>query len=125
MLIGSRFGSALSDSLQFTCVPSDKTRMTQNLLRDVPTDLRDELVEVLARSEQVCIERIVSMGHGTAEGMWYDQDRAEWVVVLQGEAKLLFEGADEKIHLKTGDYVHIPAHARHRVEWTIPDSPTI
>ena len=27
--------------------------------------------------------------------------------------------------LKRGDYLHIPAHARHRVEWTDQDGPTI
>ena len=49
----------------------------------------------------------------------------EWVIVLKGEAKLLFENNDEPIHLKPGDFVNIPAHRKHRVEWTTPDEPTV
>jgi hypothetical protein len=41
------------------------------------------------------IERIVSAGHSTPQGYFYDQDRAEWVLVLQGSAKVLFEGEPE------------------------------
>jgi mannose-6-phosphate isomerase-like protein (cupin superfamily) len=56
---------------------------------------------------------------------WYDQQEAEWVVVLKGEAKLLFQGDAQPIHLKPGDHVTIPAHRRHRVEWTTPNEPTV
>jgi cupin 2 domain-containing protein len=27
--------------------------------------------------------------------------------------------------MRPGDYVHIPAHQRHRVEWTEPDQKTV
>jgi len=47
------------------------------------------------------------------------------VVVLTGEAKLLFEGESEPIYLKSGDHVTILAHRRHRVEWTTPKEPTV
>jgi cupin 2 domain-containing protein len=59
------------------------------------------------------------------EGFWYDQDEAEWVVVLKGEAKLLFEDDHEPITMRPGDHVLIPAHRKHRVEWTTPDEPTV
>jgi len=84
-----------------------------------------ELVETLAESKHVCIERIVSTGHASAEGFWYDQEQTEWVVVLKGESKLLFEGETQPVHLKPGDHVTIPPHRRHRVEWTTPNEPTI
>ena len=70
-------------------------------------------------------KRIVSAGHNSPEGFWYDQEEHEWVAVLKGEAKLLFEGDDEAIHMKPGDYVNIPAHRKHRVEWTSPNEPTV
>lgn len=96
-----------------------------SLFADLPHNLAEELVEVLAENEQVRIERIVSAGHTSPEGFWYDQEEHEWVAVLKGEAKLLFEGDDEAIHMKPGDYVNIPAHRKHRVEWTSPNEPTV
>jgi cupin 2 domain-containing protein len=47
------------------------------------------------------------------------------VVVLKGEAKLLFEGEGQPVHLKPGDHVTIPAHRRHRIEWSTSREPTI
>ena len=29
------------------------------------------------------------------------------------------------VEMKPGDFVNIPAHKKHRVEWTTPDEPTI
>jgi cupin 2 domain-containing protein len=84
-----------------------------------------ELVVRLAGSKHVRIERIVSTGHPSPEGFWYDQQEAEWVVVLKGQAKLLFQGDAQPIHLKPGDHVTIPAHRRHRIEWTTPEEPTV
>ena len=96
-----------------------------NIFTNLPTDLPEELVEVLAENKHVRIERIVSTGQASPDGFWYDQDEAEWVVVLKGEAKLLFEGDDDPILLRPGDFVNIPAHRKHRVEWTTPDEPTV
>jgi cupin 2 domain-containing protein len=71
----------------------------------------------------VLIERIVSHGHRSLEGFWYDQKRCEWVVLLKGAARLQFE--DHTVEMRPGDALNIPAHVRHRVEWTSPDEPTI
>ena len=96
-----------------------------NLFEDLPSEPSNEVSEVLAQSKSVRIDRIVSFGQSSPEGFWYDQDQAEWVIVLQGEAKLLLEGDEEPIHLTTGDHLTIPAHLKHRVEWTMLDAPTI
>jgi cupin 2 domain-containing protein len=96
-----------------------------NLFSPLPTDLPEELTEVLAESNSIRIERIVSHSHASPEGFWYDQNENEWVVVLKGKAKLLFEGDDEPLEMGPGDFVNIPAHKRHRVEWTTGDEPTI
>ena len=96
-----------------------------NLFKALPIDLSKEVGEILAQSNSVRIERIVSFGQSSPEGFWYDQDQAEWVIVLQGEAKLLLEGDEKPIHLTTGDHLTIPAHLKHRVEWTMLDAPTI
>lgn len=94
-----------------------------NLFTDLPTNLSEELVEVLAGNNNVRVERIVSAGHASPEGFWYDQEQAEWVVILKGRAKLRFE--NEVLEMKPGDFVNIPAHQRHRVEWTTPGEPTV
>ncbi|MCP4857087.1 MAG: cupin domain-containing protein [Fuerstiella sp.] len=84
----------------------------------------EELIEVLAENKHVRIEKIVSCGHCSPAGFWYDQAEHEWVAVLKGEAELLFEGS-EPIKLRPGDFINIPAHSKHRVIWTTPDEPTI
>ena len=81
-------------------------------------------VQTLLTAANVRIERIVSHGHASPEGFWYDQDQHEWVVVLKGAARLCFEGR-EQVELKQGDFLNIPVHKRHRVEWTTPEEPTI
>ncbi len=96
----------------------------KNLFVNVPTDFPEELIEVLVENQHVRIERIVSTGHASPEGFWYDQEEHEWVVVLKGEAKLQFENA-ESVHLKPGDHLLIPANQKHRVEWTTPKEPTV
>lgn len=95
-----------------------------NLLANLPSSLPSELVQTLLTAEGIRIERIISRGQASPEGFWYDQPHHEWVVVLIGEAKLQFEG-QETIAMKVGDCVNIPAHVRHRVEWTPPDKPTV
>jgi cupin 2 domain-containing protein len=96
-----------------------------NLFTDIPSTLPEELIAVLAENQHVRVERIVSAGHASPEGFWYDQEENEWVVVLQGEAKLLFEGDQEPIPMRPGDHLLIPAHRKHRVEWTTPEDPTV
>lgn len=94
-----------------------------NLLSNLPTDLPEELTTVLQEAHGVRIERIVSTGHKSLEGFWYDQFENEWVMVLQGAARLQFE--DRVVEMRAGDSINIPAHEKHRVEWTSPDEPTV
>jgi cupin 2 domain-containing protein len=94
-----------------------------NLLDPSPADLRDEFIETLVSTPEVRMERIVSRGHASPEGFWYDQDQHEFVVLLKGAARLRFE--DESVEMQSGDWINIAAHRRHRVEWTTPDEPTI
>ncbi len=94
-----------------------------NLFADLPTPLLDELYTTLLNADNVRIERIVSHGHASPEGFWYDQEQHEWVIVLKGAARLEFE--DGLVEMKPGDFVNIPAHKKHRVEWTRADEPTV
>ncbi len=94
-----------------------------SLFTDLPSHLPDEPITILIDASNVRLERIDSHGHSSPKGFWYDQDQHEWVVVLKGSARMIFE--DETFELKPGDFVNIPAHRRHRVEWTTPEEPTI
>ncbi|MCX7097590.1 MAG: cupin domain-containing protein [Methylococcales bacterium] len=96
-----------------------------NLFANIPDHLPNELFTNLFIQDNIQIERIVSKGHITPMGQWYDQARDEWVILLQGEASLRFEDSPDLVTLSAGDYVLIPAHVRHRVEWTLPDFNTI
>lgn len=96
-----------------------------NLFTNTPSDIPEELVETLVEDRQVRIERIVSTGQSSPEGFWYDQEDDEWVAVLKGEARLLFEDGSQSIHMKPGDHLTIAAHRKHRIEWTSSHEPTV
>ncbi|QDU55270.1 cupin domain-containing protein [Aeoliella mucimassa] len=95
-----------------------------NLFQAIPTELPEELVTVLAESNSVRIERIVSTGQASAEGFWYDQAEHEWVAVLAGDATLEFADG-EMLDLRPGDQVLIAAHRKHRVARTSTTEPTV
>ncbi len=96
-----------------------------NLFEHIPTGLPDELFQTLAEAGAVRIERIVSDGHASPPGEWYDQTWDEWVLLVSGGATLLFENNAAHVDMLPGDYVMIPAGCRHRVERTDPSQKTV
>jgi cupin 2 domain-containing protein len=96
-----------------------------NLVAEIPPHLDAEQITELLVNDNLRIERIVSTGQASPPGFWYDQDWAEWVLVLAGSAGVLFEGEAEPRVLHAGDYLLIPAHRRHRVAWTDAARPTV
>jgi cupin 2 domain-containing protein len=96
-----------------------------NLFESIPREMREEFIEALAGRDGVRVERIVSRGHTSSGGFWYDSNDTEWVIVIRGRARLRFEADDEVVDLGPGDHVTIPPHARHRVESTAPGQDTI
>jgi cupin 2 domain-containing protein len=76
-----------------------------------------EIFETLISNDNVIIERIISTGQTTPESEYYDQNYDEWVILLQGTAIISFE-ENKKTNLNTGDYLFIPSHKKHRVEYT-------
>jgi cupin 2 domain-containing protein len=95
-----------------------------NIFDAIPENIDTEIFELLAKSDGTRIERIISKGHKSPDSGWYDQETNEWVLVLRGEAILLFED-ETSVNLKAGDYINIPAHKKHKVEWTDPEIETI
>lgn len=99
--------------------------MLTNLFAALPHQLAaEQFAELLARPG-LRIERIVSTGQSSPPDFWYDQPDGEWVVVLQGEAHLRLADEAGPRHLQAGDFIDIPPHCRHRVDWTAPDQPTV
>ena len=99
---------------------------TGNLRSGLPAlPLPDEVVDPLVERQGLRIERIVSTGQATPEGQWYDQDTDEWVLVVQGSARLRIEGEREDRELSEGDWILLPAYCRHRVTWTRAKPPTV
>lgn len=95
-----------------------------NIFAELPDNLEQEVFETLISNDGVKVERIISKGHKTEAGQWYYQDLNEWVMVLKGAARLVFEGG-ESVELNEGSYINIPAHQKHRVDWTDPTQETI
>ena len=96
-----------------------------NIFHNIPDELKDELFQDIINTPAFRLERIVSRGHTTAPDFWYDQDKAEWVMLLSGEAVLLFKRDNRRIRMTPGDHILIPAHEKHRVEWTATDRDTV
>jgi cupin 2 domain-containing protein len=94
-------------------------------LRDLPDARAGEVTDALLAAPGVRIERIASYGQRSPPGFWYDQPQAEWVVLLAGAARLRFADEPEERVFGPGDWLHIAAHRRHRVEWTDPAQPTV
>ena len=95
-----------------------------NIFDDIPENIETEIFELLAKSETTTIERIISKGHKSPDVGWYDQETNEWVLLLTGEAILLFEEGTS-VNMKAGDYINIAAHKKHKVEWTDPEVETV
>lgn len=92
-----------------------------NIFSELPNEaLTEEQFEILFKNKNIKIERIISTGQITPENEWYDQDQEEWVILLKGDARILFFDETE-VKLSRGDYLFIPAHKKHRVAWTNPE----
>ncbi len=82
---------------------------------DYPNE--QEMFETILSNDDIVIERILSSGQKTAEGQWLQQDKDEWVILLQGSSELSF-GKGQRLTLNQGDYIFIPSNLKHRVERT-------
>jgi len=94
-----------------------------NLFADIPEQASQELLSPLLDNPHCRIERIVSYGQSSPDGFWYNQNRDEWVLLLQGSAELDVEGQTAK--LVPGDHLLIRAGQKHRVTYTDQNQPTV
>lgn len=96
----------------------------ENLFAHIPVPMAEEFVGEILRKDDLRIERIVSRGHASPPGFWYDQETDEWVLLVKGSAVLGFSDG-RQVTLGEGDHLLIRRHVRHRVERTDPDRETI
>ncbi len=80
-----------------------------------------EQFEELLSNTHIKLERIVSFGHPTPQGEWYDQDETEWVALIKGSATLVYKDG-LTTEMKAGDTLLIPPHLQHRVESVSEDA---
>ncbi len=97
----------------------------KNVFNGIPAEIPEEIVQEIFKAQKIRIERIISKGHTSPKDYWYDQDENEWVMVLRGRARLEFSDDRTLLELKEGDYLNIPSHKKHRIEWTEPENETI
>lgn len=85
-------------------------------LFSIPEKTQEEFCRLLGSADGCRITHIISQGHCSPEGFWYDQAEDELVCLLSGSALLTF--AHAQVVLTPGDLIFIPAHQKHRVEAT-------
>lgn len=105
--------------------PLSTGNLLPGLTGESPPDKTKELVSILLNQPGLRIERIVSTGQTSPPDLWYDQPQSEWVLLVSGAALLRIDGESSPRHLATGDWINLPAHCRHRVEWTDPEQQTV
>ncbi|HJP34251.1 MAG: cupin domain-containing protein [Candidatus Latescibacteria bacterium] len=108
------------------CSIRDDAERPDHILAGVPSKLEQERFDTLVETPGLLLERIVSPpGHSMPVDEWFDQDRDEFVLVLQGRGALVLEGRPGEVVLNPGDFLKLPAGVRHRVAWTDAHSPTV
>lgn len=96
----------------------------QNIYKNIPSSIPEELFEEIDSNENITIERIISNGHASAKNYWYNQEKNEIVFLLKGSAVIEYENG-KTVELEPGDYLKILAHEKHRVKRTSNSEKTI
>ena len=100
--------------------------MPDNLFENLPAmSSPEEVIGTLLAGGPFRLERIISTEQATSPGQWLRSSQDEWVVLLSGGASLLLEDESEPMHMRPGDFVHLPAGLKHRVESTDSEQPTV
>ena len=94
-----------------------------NIFEQIIIDKNEEKFFEIFKNETIKVEKIVSNGQTSPENFWYEQEKSEFVLLLEGFAILEFENREEE--LKKGDCLNIQAYEKHRVKFTSLDEPTV
>ena len=94
-----------------------------NIFEQIIVDKNEEKFFEILKNETIKIEKIVSNGQTSPENFWYEQEKSEFILLLEGFAILEFE--NREVELKKGDCLNIEAMEKHRVKFTSLNEPTI
>ena len=94
-----------------------------NIFEKIIVDKTEEFFFEIFKNETIKIEKIVSNGQISPEIFWYEQEKSEFILLLEGYAILEFE--NREVELKKGDCLNIEAFEKHRVKFTSLDEPTV
>lgn len=94
-----------------------------NIFEQIIVDKNEEKFFEIFKNETIKIEKIVSNGQTSPENFWYEQEKSEFILLLEGFAILEFE--NREVELKKGDCINIKAKQKHRVKFTSLNEPTI
>ena len=94
-----------------------------NIFEQIIVDKNEEKFFEIFKNETIKVEKIVSNGQTSPENFWYEQEKSEFVLLLEGFAILEFENREEE--LKKGDCLNIQAYEKHRVKFTSLYEPTV
>ncbi|WP_116963774.1 cupin domain-containing protein [Fastidiosibacter lacustris] len=89
----------------------------------IPKRSKDEIFEIITKTPNLKVERIVSYGQTTPHNQPYLQSNNELVFVLQGQAQIIMH--DMTYQLNTGDSLLIPQNTKHWVSYTSNNPPVI
>ena len=94
-----------------------------NIFEKIIVDKTEEFFFEIFKNETIKIEKIVSNGQTSPENFWYEQEKSEFILLLEGFAILEFE--NREVELNKGDCLNIEAMEKHRVKFTSLNEPTI
>jgi cupin 2 domain-containing protein len=94
-----------------------------NIFEQIIVDKKEEFFFEIFKNKTIKVEKIVSNGQKSPENFWYEQDKSEFILLLEGFAILEFE--NRVVELKKGDCLNIEAYQKHKVKFTSLDEPTI
>ena len=94
-----------------------------NIFDEIIVDKSEEKFFEIFKNETIKVEKIVSNGQNSPENFWYEQEKSEFILLLEGFAILELENSI--VELKKGDCLNIEANQKHRVKFTSLDEPTV
>lgn len=97
----------------------------RNLFRDIPGGPAEAIDVLLTGRGGTKIERIVSWGGRVPDEGTFDQDWTEFVVLMQGQARLVALEPEQTFDLEPGDWLEIPPKRRHYVACTSREPPAV
>ena len=94
-----------------------------NIFTHTEVNKEEEIFFEIFKNDIIKIEKIVSNGQKSPDNFWYEQEKSEFILLLEGYAILEFE--DREMELIKGDCLNIKAMQKHRVKYTSEKEPTI